>query len=242
MNWIKMDWAKLFVLLILGVLAIAGATALPSGPSSATVIGSTTYGGAGAANLSAIAGNVTEVNFAGVSTSQTWQGYFGNVTGTIVLSNAQNQSLYNWALASPSGQVYATRTASVPAWTSIRCANASEIVAEDTVLGVNESTAQDSVNKTFLNTTAFNQFYVGGAIINTTQNCAAVNLNNGTGPSTNFQEVLLSDNANRVYTSLLTKDSNGFDNRTHDFEMLVGENGHLGDTTATPYYFYLELQ
>jgi hypothetical protein len=70
-----------------------------------------------------------------------------------------------------------------------------------------------------------------------------VQLYNGTGASSSsFQEVVLSDGSNLVYTSLLANDANGFDNKTHDFEMIVGENGHLGDTTSTPYYFYLELQ
>ena len=235
-----MEW--FLIIVILGVLALSLVFAAPTGPSSVNNIGSSRYSSSAAANISALAGNVSEVNFVANTITNTWQGYFGNITGTIVLGNANNQSMYNWNYTSPSGQVYATRTSSVPAWASVACANQGNVTAEDTILGVNVSVDQDSVNKTFLNTTAFNTFYVGSLNINSTQNCRAVNLYNGTAaPSNNFQEVLLNDGTNMIYTALITPHANGFDNRTHDFQMLVGENGHNGDVAATPYYFYLEL-
>jgi len=238
-----MDGYKLFVILFVGLLSLFFVVAVPTGPTTVNNIGSSRYSTSTAGNVSAIAGNVTEINFAANSITQTWQGYYGNITGTIVLGNSNNQTLYNWNLASPSGQVYATRTSATPTWTSVRCANQTEVNSEDTTLGVNQSIDPDSVNKTFLNTTSFNSFYVGSVNINTSLNCRAVQLYNGTGASSSsFQEVVLSDGSNLVYTSLLANDANGFDNKTHDFEMIVGENGHLGDTTSTPYYFYLELQ
>jgi hypothetical protein len=36
-----------------------------------------------AANHTALAGNVTEIDISGFSVTQTWQGYYGNVSGTI---------------------------------------------------------------------------------------------------------------------------------------------------------------
>ncbi|MGV8085989.1 MAG: hypothetical protein ACP5N1_00005, partial [Candidatus Woesearchaeota archaeon] len=97
-------------------------------------------------------------------------------------------------------------------------------------------------NRTFLNTTNFDAFFVSNININSTQNCRAVNLYNSTGASSeDFQEVLLHDGAAVIYTAIIKQDSLGFDDRTHDFQMLVGENGHLGDSTSTPYYFYVEL-
>jgi len=234
---------KWFILLIIfGVVSVSFVFAVPMGPSSVTPIGSSRYSTPGGANVTAIAGNVTELNFVANAITNTWQGYFGNITGTIVLGNSNNQSMYNWNLSSPSGQVYATRTSSVPTWASVVCANQGNVTVEDAILGVNQTTDQDSVNKTFLNTTSFNSFYVGGLNINSTQNCRAVNLYNSTGaPSSNFQEVLLNDGTNMIYTAVINQDANGFDNRTHDFQMLVGENGHNGDVVTTPYYFYLEL-
>jgi len=230
------------IILILGVVSISTVLAVPTGPSTVTNLGSSRYSTSAAANISAIAGNVSEINFNASSITNTWQGYYGNITGTIVLGNSNNQSMYNWNLTSPAGQIYATRVIAVPVWTSVRCANQTEVNTEDTTLGVNQTTDQDSVNKTFINTTSFNSFYVGGLNVNTSQNCRAVQLYNSTGvSSTNFAEVLLSDTSNMIYTGLISNPMVGFDNRSHQFEMIVGENGHNGDTTATPYYFYVEL-
>jgi hypothetical protein len=239
MRYYRLEW---LTILLLGAISASIALALPSGPASYTGLGSSSYSIPGAANISAIAGNVSELNFVANTITDTWQGYFGNVTGTIVLGNVNNQSLYNWNMTSPAGQIYATRVSSVPAWSSIRCADQTEIDAEDTALGVNQSIDQDSVNKTFLNTTSFNSFFVGGVNINTTQNCRVTYLNDENGvPSSTFAEVLLSDTSNLIYTGLITTPTMGFDNSEHQFQMLVGENGHYEDATATPYYFYLEL-
>lgn len=224
------------------IFMVSSVWALPSGPTGVSILGSGRYSTSSAANISAMAGNTTEINLNGTTITQTWQGYYGNVTGTIVLGNSNNQTLYNWNLTSPSGQIYATRVASVPSWTSVRCANQTEVDLEDLALGVNSSRDGDSVNRTFTNTTTFNQFFVGSLNINTSQNCRAVHLFNSTGEaSPDFAEVLLSDTNNVIYTGLISNPALGFDNRTHQFEMLVGQDGHLGGPASTPYYFYLEL-
>jgi len=227
---------------MIGVLSVTMVLATPTGPGTITNLGSSRYSTAGAGNVSAIAGNVTEINFIATTITNTWQGYFGNISGMIVLGNSNNQSMYNWNLSSPSGEIYATRASATPTWASVVCATTAQVNTEDTALGVNASVDQDAANRTFLNTTSFTSFYVGSVNINTTQNCRAVNLFNGTiAPSNNFQEVLLHDGTSMIYTGVVTQDANGFDNRTHDFEMIVGENGHSGDVATTPYYFYLEL-
>ena len=65
----------------------------------------------------------------------------------------------------------------------------------------------------------------------------------GSGVDNHFEEVLLWDGVDVVFTSLLESDSvNGFDGKDHDFEMLVLEDGHGTDKEVTPYYFYVEIQ
>ena len=66
--------------------------------------------------LSAVAGNVTQLTVAGTTVTQTWQGYYGNVTGTITLDDASNNTMYDWALASPEGEIYASQA--TVTWTS----------------------------------------------------------------------------------------------------------------------------
>ncbi len=73
-------------------------------------------------NYPAIAGNVTEINVQGFSTTQTWSGFYGNITGTIQLANGADYVLYNWTLASPRGEIYASTGSSVK-WTTIQCFN-----------------------------------------------------------------------------------------------------------------------
>jgi hypothetical protein len=226
--------------LVLGITLVAAA---PTGPSSLTRGTDSRFGlDTSAKSTTAFAGNVTSIDFNASTITQTWQGYFGNITGNIVLGNANNDTFYDWSYASVRGEVYATRTASTPAWSLINCANLTHIAVEDTFLGTNQSIDPDAVNNTFRNSTTHDTFTVGAVTINSTNNCHAVNLYDGSGASTtNFQEVLLYDNTSIIYTSLLTNGAQGFDGTNHNFQMLVGENGHAGDTSTTTYYFYVEL-
>ena len=234
----------LFVAMLAFVSLLVFVKADPTGPDAAiTPLSSSRYTEAPGQTTPAQAGNVTEINLNANAITQTWQGYFGNITGTIVLGDSNNKTFYDWSLASPNGEIYATRKSSTPVWASIACASQTQVEAEDTALSA-DSTDADSVNNTFSNSTAFSTFFVGTAAINqSSQNCWATHTYNDTGAqSTDFAEVLLYDSADIVYTGLLSQDQMGFDGRTHDFQMLVGENGHAGDSSTTPYYFYLELE
>ena len=69
------------------------------------------------------AGNVTRLDINAITITTSWQGYYGNVTGNIVLADANNESLYEWGNAtSITGEVYATRTTTVT-WNTINCSN-----------------------------------------------------------------------------------------------------------------------
>ncbi len=70
----------------------------------------------------AYAGNVSEIGITGTSITRSWQGYFGNISGTITLDDASNHTLYNWSLANPEGEIYASNGSNVD-WTKIQCFN-----------------------------------------------------------------------------------------------------------------------
>ena len=59
----------------------------------------------------------------------------------------------------------------------------------------------------------------------------------------NFEEILMYEPVTQsvVFTSLLNQDQAGFDSKTHDFEMLVLEDGHATNIATTPYFFYVEI-
>jgi hypothetical protein len=103
-----------------------------------------------AGNHSALAGNVTEISLFSYTTTQSWQGYYGNVSGTIQLADSVDNVLYNWSVADPEGEVYATINGSVN-WINIQCFNftATGTLADDSgqrggtsLYGHNESTME----------------------------------------------------------------------------------------------------
>jgi len=246
------------------LVAISVVSALPSGPTTdLTPSNSSRWDTWGPKTMQAIAGNVTEFNTNGSTITRTWQGYFGNITGMIVLGDSNNNTLYDWYLASPQGEIYAVRNPTVPDWYNVRCSSTAEMQAEDLALGVNESIDEDSVNNTFVVGGAPDQinrfgageltyplFYVSNVTITADSCPLAVMYNSSYMPSPYFKEVLLSDQgvAPIIYTAIIAHtlnpfaESDGFDQRTHDFEMIVGENGHGTDTVTSTYYFYLELE
>jgi len=252
-------------------------SALPSGPQSLTRSNEARLPTWDPLNTTAIAGNLTELTFNGSSITRTYQGYYGNITGFIVLSDSQNYSLYDWTLANPQGEIYAVRSATIPSWGLVSCASYNELVSEDIRLNVNETIDEDSVNNTFVvggapdqkarfgvGELVHPQFWTANESMAADSCPLAVMYNSSAMPSPYFKQVLLSDNVNVpaapgtstegfvIYTGIIAHtlnpfaESDGFDQRTHDFEMLVGEDGHGiqdgGTATTSTYWFYLELE
>jgi len=190
-------------------------------------------------NVTSGAGNLTEIGINAKGVSSSWQGYYGNITGKILLEDANNNTLYNWNMANAHGEIYAARNTAVK-WYNIRCANSTELSSEDTYLGI-DNTYAESILNTFHNTTNFNMFYAGNVKINTSQNCYATNIYNSSGQQSQYySEIVLTDSKTIVYTGLIDNAVYGFDGRQHDFEMLVGENGQNNEEVTT-YYFYVEM-
>lgn len=254
---------KALLIMALAILAVSFASALPSGSTDPiTIIKSERLPTWESKTIDALAGNVTEFNTDTSSISRTWQGYFGNVTGTIVLGDANNNTLYDWSVSSPQGEIYAVRSASVPSWSDTRCANTDELEAEDIALNVDSSVDEDAINRTFVDGgSAEAQAHFGSALSHPTfyvadseiltDTCPVAYLYNSTGSQTDaFREVILSDGGSVpiIYTAFLahtfypTEDKEGFDGANHDFQMIVGEDGHGTDIATSTYYFYLELE
>jgi hypothetical protein len=213
--------------------------------------------------IQAIAGNVSEISIVGFSTTQSWQGYFGNVSGTIQLADNVDNVMYNWSLASPEGEIYASTNNSI-VWNEVQCLNFDAdgtYVGAETPGGTNThgtnltilenmfgiaSDDVDGVDSTFtLLGSGHNIFYTNNIEFSEGE-CRNTQVfsNAGMGEDNKFEEVLLYEptTASVIFTSILNEDILGFDNSPHDFEMLVLENGHLTDTSTTTYYFWVELE
>ena len=221
-----------------------------------------------AGSSNAQAGNVTELNINAFSTTQTWQGYFGNVSGTIQLADATDDVFYNWTLADPEGEVYSSTNSTIT-WTNIQCFNftangsgggvAGQTPGGTNLNGINLSVLEsrfniatddvDGVNETFAFTQGgdgHDQFFTANLQFSASECLSTHVYSSNGGPSSNqFEEVLLFEPATSsvVFASILEEASvMGYDNQDHDFEMLVLEDGHGVDVSTTTYYFFVELE
>ena len=239
----------LFTSILSILLSVQYSFSVPEGPNI-TVIKSTTRTPQSAAEVQALAGNITQINIFGSTVTQTWQGYYGNISGTIVLQDSGNYSIYEWDNINPEGEIYVSDTSIDFSGGNIECYNFSNYDTGYYNLSMFEEYLflewddPDGVNETFNMSADYDTFFAGTNMI--TGLCPLTNLYNGTGKSVDkFKEVLLYDitSKNVIYTALLDGSANtGFNNESMDFQMIVAENGHLGDTNPTTYYFYIEIE
>ena len=233
-NRILLISVLLVVLLSVSVYAVE-----PFGASVTAGVGERAAADGAGNDPNAIAGNITNLTISGFSITQSWQGYYGNVTGTIQLADSSDNVLYNWSTASPLGEVYTSNESSSIQWDSIACfnlSNVSEYFEEDFNIS---DYANDGLNETFnLNNHA--GFYTNN-VEHTTGECNNTKVF-GSGGSATYDEVLLTDGTSLVFASLLQEDASGFDGGLYDFEMLVLEDGHGTDTDTSTYFFWVELE
>ncbi|MFC1648277.1 hypothetical protein ACFL1B_02350 [Nanoarchaeota archaeon] len=234
-------YSRLYILILAIAVLAAYAIAQPTGTDALTQQSSSRGNlTQTASSVQAQAGNVSEINIEATAITTAWQGYFGNITGSITLENSAGDVFYNWSgLGSFTGEVYAARTDSV-AWATIGCVDAAEMNSETGYLGKSNSDP-DSVWGTF-SSKNHPEFLIGTATI-TANTCNSTNAYVDTGQdSARFYQVLLADGgSNIVYSTLIDQDQTGFNGIAYDFELLVGENGNASSSSTTPYYFFIEL-
>lgn len=233
---------KIFmILLVIFTLSMLFYTlAIPTGP---TIVSNTTetVTPKSGLNLSTAGGSFTTLVLNITQQTSRWKAYVGNVTGKLVLQDISNYTIYDWTLSSVTGEIYATRSSSTPSWGNIKCANSTLINSEESALNI-ASTNADSINKTF-NTSKHKSFLVG--VVNITNStCPAIftyinSTKQAIAENSSFQEVLLTDNTNFIYSAILENAKLGFDLGHYDFQMIVAEDETK--TTPTPYYFYVEI-
>ena len=238
------------------------ASAVPSG-AGVTFISSSGQEGGNASNSSsteAFAGNLTElvISAEGGGSSQAWQGFYGNVTGGLTIGDNASNVLFNWSNSAPLGEVFASVNSSI-IWTNVQCFNMTAVgnfsddsaqAGATSLYGLNGTQANaqynindsdvDAINETF-NVFDHSEFFVNSLQFSANE-CPSVKMLNSSGAGV-FEEVLLyaPDNQDMVFASIILQDTVGFDGNSHDFQMIVPEDGHGADTNTTSYYFYIEL-
>jgi len=121
------------VLLMLCTSVFAATVSTPEGPTN-TYNTSSRRTVSTALQNSVVAGNVMIMNLNGNTVTQTWAALVGNITGTITLDDTGQNTIYDWALASPQGEIFATQGAST-SWTSVECYNFTQYSASNNKAG-----------------------------------------------------------------------------------------------------------
>jgi len=214
-------------------------------PEGATVtyISNSTKNATSPENHTADKGTITIVNLDTIQQNIRWKAYVGNISGTLVLRDADTYSIYEWPSGgSPDGEVYLSRNISID-WASIQCANDTQIGYEDQTFG-NPVGATDSVNHTF-SYTIHESIEIGEITIQNSTCKSLFTWVNDTSQTASenalFQEVLLMDkNGKIVYTGLIDQDGDSYrlDNATYDFQVIVPDYRNASIAT---YWFYLEI-
>lgn len=205
-----------------------------------------------APSINAEAGNVTELFIHGMTQTKSWQGFYGNVSGTIILEDSQGNRFYDWQAAEPQGEVYASVNQTIT-WTTVECApsigDIDYLNTWQTFYEMNY-TDYDSINNTY-NMTNHQTFWTA---YNTLTTCPTTyTYVNNVSQYTDFEGVLLTSDTQStlIYVAILEDKAEGerdgkigFDGGDYDFQLLVAEAGSTGATMAavTPYYFWVELQ
>lgn len=172
-----------------------------------------------------------------------WKAYAGNVSGVLTLDDEGDYSIYQWELESYDGRVFASRNSTID-WGSVECAPVATVEAEQVLMN-HSATSQDNINNTF-NLKLHKGFYVGTKPI-AESSCKSqftwANDTVQTSPDIDspFQELLLTDGNNLIYTTFVNNDVQGFNYNEYDFQMIVAEKG-VGGYESTRYYFYIELE
>jgi len=246
-NWLI--WLMAFCLVATVALADTGTPVPPN--DGFTVVSSSKRIDGDSVGVQAIAGNVSELMINSSFVTNGWQGYYGNISGTIVLDDALNNTMYSWELADPEGEIYASRDNSLD-WGigNIICADITNIETEESTLKFNLDLGQDAdgINETFKFTT-HPPFIVASNVFDA-NDCgftASTYVDDTADPNRAFNETILysTSDVSMIYTALIIRGGNegfklGGDN--YDFQMLVPEDGHQGDLIPTDYFFWVEIQ
>jgi hypothetical protein len=219
--------AKLFLLaLAVFVLSLALVSAAPGGAT--TAVGTSETGtGTAATTVDAEGGNVTYVDVSSTVITSRWAGFFGNVSGNLLLGDASANTFYQWSVSDLSGAVVYAANNSITDWSDGNIVPLANANAPTWVAGANT----DNFTSTFNASEAFvsSSLNKAGTPFATTFNSSGV-----AGDLKTYALYSTADTAN-IWAGLVVDDTNGFNNATVDYQIL------LPAQTGTTYSFYLEL-
>jgi len=227
------------VLLILVLVALISLTS--SEPTGPDVIDSSNMSGSlnSPIEVNLSGGEIGFLNISAEIKNRYWKAFVGQVRNVFTLKDSSGASIYDWEGIFTTGQIYATRNETLVSWENISCANKIDVESENVFL--NHTNIHMNITSTF-NLSSHREFYVASTLIEEDScNFTIKTYVNNQSQNESFEEIILSDNSNLIYTSLLEPDTEGFNGEQYDFQMLVPERGEPDWEGITPYYVYIEL-
>lgn len=227
----------LAVLMLAVVVMVLPAAAVPTGDESTTTAGTPSTYTPTAEGVAARGGNITDVTFTNALTATSkWQGYYGNVSGSIFLGTTSGDKMFSWAVSTAAGEVFATQDSSmdITEWEGLAARTGANIDTDFTF------TAGDLDSGTNTFTVDPSAIVVAGRSIDGSANTAAKTYNATDIPT--WTTIALAGSspaeANYVFAGVISNDGEAYDGTSKDFQMIVPENAATGTET---YYFYVEL-
>jgi hypothetical protein len=253
-------------ILLTSVYAIpSGPTITALSNTTKSTTGGTKVNGSFQSNTSG--GRIFTLNLTSTQQNTRWKAYVGNVTGTLVLDDASDNRIFAWTLSTVAGEVYATRASGTVNWSGINCTwiadgshnategfeNSNRSMEEAENAALSHTNVDDNVTATFENTN-HSSITIGSVVIGKdecftlqTYQKNAVQVFDDS-DNANFTQIILYDGAynttggNVVYATPIEEDVTGYrSDSTYDFQIIVPEDGTVGFSGVTAYYFYVEL-
>ncbi|MBR9704269.1 hypothetical protein GOV12_02570 [Candidatus Pacearchaeota archaeon] len=213
----------------------------PLAPDTFNVTENTTKVNASSAMVNVTGGRVLVFNLTVDTQNTKWKAFLGEITGSLALVDGDGAKIYSWEFTQTTGRVFATRAPGSINWSGTNCSNVTHLEAENSAL--EHTSVIDNITTTF-NTSGIATHKAFPLTTNTIFNDSCPVLNtyvNNVSQNTSFDEVALYDDTNIVYAALIESDTTGYDGASHDFQMIVPENGNSSRSVSTAYYLYAEL-
>ncbi|RME31953.1 hypothetical protein D6789_01080 [Candidatus Woesearchaeota archaeon] len=215
---------------VIGILFASLAFAGPTGGSTTT--GAQDRGvNSSVTTLTTEGGNVTEVNVTGTQITTKWAGFYGQVSGSLQITDASSNVFYSWSVANVSGSVVYATNGTVNDWSN---ANINAMNYSNAPTHIGNVSATDNFTNTFnfsgtfssasiTQATAYTETYVSGSQTHDFKTYALVS----------------SSDKVAIWAAVARDDDTSFQGglNTVDYQLLAGTL----DGTNTQFSFYLEL-
>ena len=217
------------ILALFGVMLFGAGLVMAISGATPTLVSDSRWSGAAAANDTTEGGNISAVNIAGVSLTDRWAAYYGNVSGTINLTDGTN-SIYSWTPSTYTGEVcLATGSAY----------NYNAAVAATTA-GINTawsfSTGTDTATNTFNDGTCSDLVFSQATVTSPIQ----ADHESGTFFTCAIRDGVGTAKANFAFCTPIQNAGTAFNGITSQYEVIVPTSDASASATEN-YYFYIEL-